>query len=419
MGKREWKYALILAGVFLLFVGIEVFGPKPINWTVTFHSKDKNPFGNYLMQQQFQDIFGDQPVQSSFTTLYEFTENQKALNEVAYQVHDQHEVITGIDQPINHLILTNTIRTSHEDMRVLLERIALGEDLLISTEYLTGLLADTLKAYMRDNLFAGKNLVKQLNTDTVFLRFSDDLYPQLREEYPYLAKHARNHIKLPDSLNHKVLATNHFGFPITVYIPWGKGRIFLNSTPLAFTNFYLLETPNEQFVSGTLSLLNPRPLLWSEYYQMGRMESQTPLRFILNNDPLKWAYYISILSLLMFIIFEAKRKQRIIPVVRPLENHSLQFVKTIGQLYLNRGQHKKIAEKKITFFLERIRTRYFLSTEKINQDFFRQLAKKTGKSPSNIETLFSLITRITNAREVSEEQLMTLSKAIEEFEHPA
>jgi hypothetical protein len=33
--------------------------------------------------------------------------------------------------------------------------------------------------------------------------------------------------------------------------------------------------------------------MWTEYYHLGRMESTTPLRFILTNEPLRWGYYIT------------------------------------------------------------------------------------------------------------------------------
>jgi hypothetical protein len=51
--------------------------------------------------------------------------------------------------------------------------------------------------------------------------------------------------------------------------------------------------------------------------------SMSPMRFILNNPPLRYAWYLLLLGLLIFVLFNAKRKQRIVPVIEPLKNTSL------------------------------------------------------------------------------------------------
>jgi hypothetical protein len=401
MKKRELKYVLILAGVFLLYVTMEVFGPKPIDWSITFHHKDKIPFGNYLLNERLQDIIGNYPVTHSYRTLAEISS----------------EVSEG-DTTTNHLILCQNLAFDKYDLNALLARVASGESAFISANHLWGKLADTLGVYTQDNLRIISSASEEILNDTLWLHFDKKLFSG-EKKIPYLRTHVTQHLVMEDSIPHpyQVVAWNELHLPVTVYIPWGKGKIILNSTPQAFTNFYLLETPNDRFISGSLSLLGEGPLLWSEYYQMGRMEASTPLRFILRNESLRWAYYLSLVSLLVFIVFEVKRKQRIIPVVKPLENHSLQFVKTIGQLFLNRQKHKNLAGKKIQYFLERIRAKYYIKTDKIDAEFFRQLSRKSGKSKESIELLFRMIDRIQSARKVNEVQLLTLSKAIDDFEN--
>ena len=64
---------------------------------------------------------------------------------------------------------------------------------------------------------------------------------------------------------------------------------------------------------------------------------------------------------------QGKRKQRIIPVITPLKNTSLEFVETIGRLYYQKGTRSGIAHKKIIFFLDFIRTRYNIATNVFNQ----------------------------------------------------
>ena len=56
-------------------------------------------------------------------------------------------------------------------------------------------------------------------------------------------------------------------------------------------------------------------------------------------------FSVCLCYVLLFIIFHAKRKQRIVPVIEPLQNSSAEFVKTIGNLYLQEGNFKDMANK--------------------------------------------------------------------------
>jgi hypothetical protein len=185
---------------------------------------------------------------------------------------------------------------------------------------------------------------------------------------------------------------------------------------MIFTNIYLLNEQNHQFVSSLLSYLPKNTTRWTEYYHLGRMEAATPLRFILTTEPLRWAYYISIIALLVFIIFEAKRKQRIIPIIKPLANTSLEFVATIGNLYYERGDHKNIAEKKIQFLFDQIRTQYLLNLHDPNEGLVFVLAKKSGVPEQTVRELITLINQVTAKEKISADELTNLNKAIEKFQ---
>jgi hypothetical protein len=196
---------------------------------------------------------------------------------------------------------------------------------------------------------------------------------------------------------------------------WGKGNLYLCTLPLAYSNAYLLMDNNYQFAEQTLSYLPKEPIEWTRYYHLGRQEIQSPLRFILTHEPLGWAYYLTIGSLLLFMIFEAKRRQRIIPVIKPLENTSLQFVSTIGNLYYQNGDHRNIVDKKVNFLLERIRSRFYMQTKDIDDNFIASLARKSGHPESEVRSLFSLIKTLQQKPQVTADELIELNLKIEKF----
>ena len=122
-----------------------------------------------------------------------------------------------------------------------------------------------------------------------------------------------------------------------------------------------------------------------------------------------------IFSILLFMIFEAKRKQRIIPVIKPLTNTTLEFVATIGNLYYQRSDHKNIAEKKIQFFFDQIRNHYYLNTSHRDENFVNSLAGKSDNNSDSVRILLTLIDHILSTSYIDKKELITFNKALEKF----
>jgi hypothetical protein len=393
--KKDWKYILYISVAFGLFVVVKLMAPKQYDWSVTFNHRDKNPYGAYALDQLLPTIFPAEGITHSYQTLYEIKDSLKRVGNV--------------------LIITRAFSAGKEDTNALLKHVETGGSAFISSQYFWGHLIDTLDFSAADYLFKEGNIFDKKDTSELRL-----VNPTLdtTQRYGFRRDNVYNYFEHFDTTKTTVIARNDKGYPITIRIAWGKGNIILNSTPLAFTNIYLLSKDHEHFVSQMLSYLPKAPLEWTEFYHLGRMESETPLRYILTTEPLRWAYYLAIVGLLIFMVFEMKRKQRIIPVVKPLANTTLEFVSTIGNLYLQNKEHKKIAEKKIAFLLEHIRSKFYLNTNKLDAVFFEALSRKSGKSETEIVTLFKTVTSIQAQPHITEQQLIELNKQIENFNSP-
>ena len=92
------------------------------------------------------------------------------------------------------------------------------------------------------------------------------------------------------------------------------------------------------------------------------------LRFLFTTPSLTWAYYLTLAGLGLFMIFESKRRQRVIPVIEPVKNKSLEFVETVGQLYYQQADHASIAEKKIQYWLAYVRQRFNIPTTELAEE---------------------------------------------------
>jgi hypothetical protein len=392
--KRESKYLLVLAGFIILFVVVQVFSPKPVDWTPTYLSTDKNPFGAYITNSLLKSFFDGDDVKNTNLTLYELSDS----------------VYYGE----NIMSISNSFDADGPSTNVLLTHVFEGSHAFISANSFSGKFRDTLHLFTGDVFYDLLHKPGGTENDTSDLKL---VLPDIEKKgYYFRLENIPGFFSSLDSLRTDafVIATNAWGKPVTLRIPWGKGYFILNATPLAFTNNYLLYEDNSDFASKTFSFLPITKTWWTSYYQMGRQEAQSPLRFILSHEALKWAYYIGLFSLFLFILIEARRKQRIIPVIKPLTNTTLKFVKTIGDMYLHAQDHKSVAEKMIAFFLDNVRSAYFLTPE-INDEWIVALARKSGNDPDQTKKLFILIRLIQNSTAIAQSTLVELNDRLEDF----
>ena len=130
---------------------------------------------------------------------------------------------------------------------------------------------------------------------------------------------------------------------------------------------------------------------------------------------LRWAYYITIFVILLFVLIEGKRRQRIIPVIKPLGNTTLEFVNVVSRLYFQKQDHRNMTRKKIVFFLEHVRTRYQLATNKLDDAFAISLSHKSGYPLEKTKYLIWKIQQIDIAGNITADDLLKINGDIEDF----
>jgi hypothetical protein len=110
-----------------------------------------------------------------------------------------------------------------------------------------------------------------------------------------------------------------------------------------------------------------------------------------------------------------KRRQRIIPIIEPLRNTTLDFVDTIGTLYYQQGSHKEIAEKHISYFLSFLRSSFRMITTVYDDVFITRLSERSGIEKDKIKNLFNYISYIKAKQSIHEQELLQLNRMIEDF----
>jgi len=229
-----------------------------------------------------------------------------------------------------------------------------------------------------------------------------------------------------DSTNTRVLGVNEQGEPDFIVIFKGKGRIFVHCEPRVFSNYFLLQKENYQYLQGIFGYTRPEPdhVYWNDHYSRLRSRSDankdngdsfSSLSEILKHPPLAAAFWLAIALLLLYVGYGIKRRQRIIEETRPNENTTVQFTETIGRLYLQKKDNKNIADKMIAYFNEYIRNNYFLNSHAVNSDFITTLSRKSGMPRDRVEALYRAIASLQNSNEVDDFQLLSLNEQIQQF----
>lgn len=385
--KRLNKYIVFITVLFALLVYIEATAPKPVSWEESFSQRDKIPFGGFILHSLLKELFPGSEIRSVPAPLY------NALDGNYFD-------------GTNYIFINSTFTPDALDVEHLMLFVERGNRAFIAAHYFPETLTDSL----------GFEVVEDFSPlkDTTAINFSN---PALRESSPYAFGGRFNsaHITKFDTARSTVLGTDKDSNANYIRVPYGAGEFLVSTVPYAFTNYHLLDKRNAEYAFKALSYLPDGRILWDEYYKDGRKEAESPLRYVLSQVPLRWAYYLTLIGVVLFIIFMGRRRQRIIPQIKPLPNTTLEFAETVGQLYYQHGDHRNIAEKKITYFLEHIRTRFGVNTAKRDEEFQRVVAARSGLDIDQVRSVFTYIDATLARTRVQEEELLALNKAIERF----
>ncbi len=395
---------LVIAIVFLFMYN----KPHSFDDRITLSLRDKIPYGTYAAYKLLQKEFPHAKIE---TNRYAPAEWKTLTSDSVKQVL---------------LIVTKVFNPSEEDLNYLTGFVQKGNYVFISALQMTSDASRFFKLRQKDHydfysLMLGVH--HRFNAfDSTIVRLDSNSF-KLPLSYQYPGADFTNEFANTDSiftyplgysanLNRNLLAVNSM-----------KGKFFLHAAPIIFSNFFLLYENNHQYYEKLMSLLpaDTKKIVWDEYYLYHYNNNNKPqerqgiLSVILRYENFKWAFWVALLLLFLYVITEIKRKQRVIPDYEKPKNDSLEFVKTIGKLYYEKGDHKNLAEKLTQYFLDYVRNRFKISTAEINSLFVQQLATKSNKDISEINAIAESIHTINLSAAITQKQLMDYYELLEKF----
>ncbi len=396
------KTARIYLGVLLLFfvgiIAIEFSQPTPIDWRESYNEKHSKPFGLKIFREQLPKMNGIDSVITIRRTAYEFLDNEFDWEEGTFNAKG------------TFLSINKGGFMDEYSAKELLKFVEEGNSVFISNTYPSSYLLDTLKLDIKTDYNPAKK-GSLLLANSQFKKDSIKINRGLNQSY----------FTTLDTTTTTVLGYHKLTSHDTIRVNFvkvdfkKKGSIFLHLQPATFTNYHLLKNENKKYAEATLSYIPDGAVYFASVNRVGDELGDNELRFIMNQPPLRWAWQFGLVALLIFMIFNAKRRQRIVKVIKPLENTTIAFTKTIGNLYYESKNHNNLVDKKITYFLENIRRTYYLDTQVMDEKFVKNLAMKSGKDKEQIGRLFKLIAQLKGKKYCSEDDLLRINKNIEKF----
>ena len=403
--KKNVPYIIIIvviAAAFTLFIT----GPRKhrqLDERLTFYRKDKIPYGMYVAHECLKHIFPNATI----------SENRR---EPGYwdsiYVNDPKQAL---------IIISPRFDADEFEMKKLISFIENGNDVFISTAEISSDAEEILRCKTTGINFSDylgpKNEV--LDSFTVSL-----LNPPFRkqEEFSYPGFQYSAFFFKTDATTTGILGRQKVQKDNFIHLQAGKGNLYLHLAPLAFSNYFLLHANNIRYYENALSLINKdvTKVVWDEYYlfkrwKRGRQSNGNLLRVLFRYPALAGALLTALFTLLIYIVIEMRRKQRYIPVITKPRNDSLDFVKTIGRLYFDKGDHLNLCRKMAAYFLEHIRNVYKLPTYNLNEEFIKALQFKTGKSEAEISDIVASIKRLDGTQTINDKQLTIFHKQLESF----
>ena len=191
---------------------------------------------------------------------------------------------------------------------------------------------------------------------------------------------------------------------------------FLHTSPEAFTNHHILKPDSRNYSSELLSHIPVGSVYWDGYYKVGRRDGGGGMfAILLQNASLRIAWYLVLLSAILYLIFYSRREQRIIPIVKRFDNKTMEYTRTIGSMYFEEGYPADILDKRMKYFKEFIAKRFYIRDVSFSDKEALQLSDKTTFPQEKAEKLYRIMRNLKDRKVISDEQLLAATKRLNEF----
>jgi len=365
---------------------------RELNRRITMRRTDKNPYGTKVAYDGLSQLFPDAEISvvSKAPTDYFANSTKSAL-----------------------IVIAPTVEASPAEVTAVLNYVGNGNHVFISARHI----ADTLLHAL--GLKEGWGNGQQTEMDSLRVKLYDRGLMSYHS-FVYPGDGYDNWFTSLDTQYANVMGKDSRNRPNFVrYTYKGGGSLSIQLAPLAFSNFFLLHKDNLAYYEKALSNLpsNLTTVYWDDYFRYyDRNHGDfSALGYIMNNKSLRLGFWLLLILFALIYLFDSKRRQRMIPLISPLRNTSVDFVRTIGRLYYQRRDNHNLAMKMVAHFQDQVRTRYHMASPTLDEDFIDRLSYRTGYPKESLTRLVTYMQTLPAKAYVPDEELLDFHQQLDAF----
>lgn len=392
--------ALVILALGILLISSSGKRPRQMDERISLRQKDKIPYGFFAIRNLVPSLFPQ-------ATFYADKRAPGYWDSLS---------LTKPNQAV--VLVASTLNADSDELERLLDFVRNGNYVLIITKFMT-YEANNVFGFSSGDIYSEDGLQAETNDSLTlklaFPRFDDTI------TYTYPGKRHAAYYSNWDKEKAVVLGSNGAGYPNFIQFKAGKGAIYIHTAPLAFSNYFVLHKNNIRYLESVFSVIPPtvEKVVWSEYYLTKRTQQQEKepnlLSVLFRYPSFKWAFLTALGALLLYVLMEMRRKQRVIPVIQKPGNDSLDFIQTIGRLYYDKKDHTDLARKMSVYFLDHVRSRYKLPTHTLDDNFLHALHAKSGYGTGELKMITDFIALVSASKTITESQLTEFHSQLESF----
>ena len=419
---RNITLGVIVLSILGLFIYLAQNQKKGLDWRETYEEKSKQPYGSFVIHEILKKYYPNQGFKDLTDSLSIALPNPDSTASSS-----------------NYVFVGDGFYADTNDINHLLHFVESGNRAFIAANALPNYLMESIfQDSCLDDDEGAYNRLRYDYDDSVRFTFK---HPQLNENKPFTYSKKiggdvySNDWSFLDTVRGEcVEGTKNLtplGYSNDEYInfarlSYGKGTVYLHTNPLVFTNFFLLDADKLRYTAKAFSHLQAGTIYWDTKNRTSRdvvnrmngsnnkMDKDSPLKYILAQPPLRWAWFIFLGLIALYLLFAAKRRQRIIPVLEDKANTSLDFIQTIGNMYFRQGEHIRLCDMMLKQFQTFVRERYQLASREMDKEFTRVLALKSDVPQERIERIVGYERRIY-VRDITEDNMVEFHQLLNNF----
>lgn len=412
---------------------------KVVNWTPTFDSQSKIPFGTYICENQLKYLFPDSPIHSVGFNTEEFLEEGKMRRSNFIFIYPEINVNYALESAIKDqrdhsniffLSAYNFNNVSKYDIAIsdeeenIVDTVQTTEvvppavepvqDSLLSTDSLP---IATLP-YFNGNEY--KNLAK--NKKLRQFEFLDSFYSGKKFLVRGSVK-GKYFTELPyDAEVMGYVMINGEYKPNFIRIPSGTNWMYLHLEPMVFTNFSMKYNTNRSYVAAVFSHLPDKIIYWNNERIVARFKQAKSkggiasfLSFALQHKGLKMGILILGLSGLLYILFNSTRRQKAIAYIPALKNDLLNYSDSLSAIFKKSPNYKYLCSLKVQYFRTLLNEHYGMQKIQFNSEFAQQLHQYSKIDLEECKYLIRYIEKVNQMDFCTETNFTELSSLLNQF----